>query len=285
MIRFLSTPSVLLVVALLIGLSAAGPAQAQSVYEGPIDHSDRVSIEWTRPSLDDNGVYGYFTSTLFVSGQFSVSETVQIVGELPFSYASAEAGNVEESSFKLANPYVGLDWRNGEKSFLELGLVLPAIDQASFADLAGPGAIAISFLTNLDRPEYFIPDFLSVRALQNLVIENDDQTVQARLRIGPVLAINTGDSGFSDDTELLSNIDAFVWYVDDRFEIGGGFTNDFVLTDEGSAADRSQSTVGAAAFFTFDQIEPGLSLRVPLDEDASELLNYTFGLTARIPLN
>jgi hypothetical protein len=192
---------------------------------------------------------------------------------------------VEESSFKLANPYVGLDWRNGEKSFLELGLVLPAIDQASFADLAGPGAIAISFLTNLDRPEYFIPDFLSVRALQNLVIENDDQTVQARLRIGPVLAINTGDSGFSDDTELLSNIDAFVWYVDDRFEIGGGFTNDFVLTDEGSAADRSQSTVGAAAFFTFDQIEPGLSLRVPLDEDASELLNYTFGLTARIPLN
>jgi len=58
----------------------------------------------------------------------------------------------------------------------------------------------------------------------------------------------------------------------------GGLNGLTMVTAEGNSSENSYHQFGITANFGSGTIRPGISLRVPLDEDFKEVLDSTFGL-------
>jgi len=291
----MSIRSTLCTLALLALLAV--PAQAQSVFDGPGRAGDRVSVEWVKPSFDvgDENPFTFFTSSLFLSGRFGVGETGRIVVELPISHAGIDdefAGSGDDSDTQIGNPYLGFELRPNPEFLLEAGLRLPVVDSEDYSLFSEDvQSAAFGFLSNPNRPFAFAPDLLTIHALGNYVgSPGNDPAFELRLRGGPVVAIRTndddallGDAG--DDADLYAFLDAFGWYVGEQFDFGAGLSSRIIVTEGGSFSDKNISEFGLSAIAKLEGIEPGLTFKVPLDEDISDVVNYTFGITVRAPLN
>jgi len=76
------------------------------------------------------------------------------------------------------------------------------------------------------------------------------------------------------------------WYDGDPLRVGvglGGRTN-LNADEEESFGERSIYFLGAALQAQFERVRPGLTLRVPLSEEPSEVLDYALGLSLTVDL-
>lgn len=284
------SPRSICITVLLLGMIGliSGRTHAQSIYDAPARSGDHVTVQWSKPSLEGDG-FTFITSSLFLSGQFEVADDVRLVGEIPVGVAQYDdtlPADEQSASVDIGNPYLGIEYAGGESYMLEAGVRLPVLSSDALNPFRNASGARVGLLTQQNRLFAFSPDFITLHALNNVIVEPDNSSLEFQFRAGPVAAISTDNDEFSGmDSELLSNLGLSAWLTEEKVELGVGLTNWYVLSEEGDAASRSYTDVGLSIFGRFDSIEPGLSLRAPLDDQASEISPFSVSVMVRVPID
>jgi hypothetical protein len=112
----------------------------------------------------------------------------------------------------------------------------------------------------VDRWEAFQPDILSIHGAVNYR-SRTTPGLGLRLRLAPVLWIDTGDA--------LSKVSA-----------GAGFSGRLLATEgDLDFGERTFHQLGMFANLLLGRFQPGAQLRIPLDEDLSDLINPSVSLS------
>ncbi|MEO6462490.1 MAG: hypothetical protein ABIP29_05390 [Candidatus Eisenbacteria bacterium] len=261
---------------LLVALGGLAPAAcAQSIW------LDRVSprtihLEGAKPFLEGDRD-GFFTTTWFLSTRLPLGERLAFVGELPFATAKTAFdlptfGLFEASSSAIGNPYLGIETRpaSGRGSRFELGVRLPAASDNEFATATGAA-------TDVDRWEAFFPDIIVLRSTFHW---RDDVVGKPGIdvRLGPALWLADGLGG---NAEIFAHYGLQFLYHGTEARAGAGIGGRWLLTGGGDLGASSVHQVEAAADFLPGRVRPGVTLRIPLEDNGIDL---ALGLTLNVVL-
>ena len=267
-----------LAAAVLLMLVPVPAAQAQSIWTPRFDRGS-VSVEVYKPSFDNDADLTFASSLWFVTARVPAASGVFVVGDLSYSHISYSyiGFKDDESSSTIGNPYVGVEFhRTGDDLSFELGTRLPLVDDkewtASFYGIYG----------DLSRWEAWAQDILPV-SLMTHVEARDERGFGIRVDGGPILWIATGDR---EDTELFVLLSFQGIYTGEDAGVSAGIVSRAILTNENhDGAESTFHEFGVSAAFRFGHVWPGFQFRIPLDEDLTEVMDYTFGLQMNFPLN
>jgi len=260
------------------------------------DRSNSLAIEILKPDFESGfGAFGFglvdydfLSSAMFLSGRFSMGDNLVFVGEFSFVYAKVNVINFNfstgetfdgqsDSETTIGNPYLGVEFSKPNSTiFTELGLRLPITPDNKF--VAGEFGV----LSDFDRFEAFTPDILTLTIKINSRRKSASKVV-TRLRGGPTLFLNT--SGNGGDTEMFFDYSAQVGYEGEKVNILCGLTGRLLVSeDDLNFGQRTFHQITLAASLNSGQLQPGVLLRFPLDDDLQRIINYVFGLTLGIQL-
>jgi hypothetical protein len=245
-------------------------------------HDKTIALEILKPSFDDRTFIKntkFVTSALFLSLRLPLSENLHFVGELPFANGGFDFDGESESESTIGNPYLGLEI-SGQNSpvFAELGIRAPLAKEENFGTLIG---VLTDFV---DRAEAFTPDMVSITAMANYRYKNPSGFV-TRLRGGPAFWVNTDKQEFEDDTELFLLYSMQAGYESEQVSIGGGFTGRWLLTEKDlTFGEQTFHQLAFAASAGLGNLRPGIQIRLPLDDDFKEVVDFVFGVNLGIQL-
>ncbi len=251
---------------------AAGAGRGQDIWLRP-EATSYLSVEFLKPDFDQESFTSFVTGVIYLSAKYVISERVAVVGEVPFSRVGFDDG-FGDSETLVANPYVGVELRNPSgPSFLEVGLRLPVASDDKFS------ATQVGFYTDADRFEAFLADVATVAIRVNYV-HTGPSGLLARLRIGPSFWVDTGET--LADNEVFVDYSAQLGYEGGAMRWLGGLTGRWFATGEGDFGNRSFHQFGAALAVKLGQVEPGVQVRVPLDEDLSDIIDFVVGFNLTV---
>ena len=183
----------------------------------------------------------------------------------------------DDSENTLGNPYFGIELHgNNSPLYGEIGVRLPLAPDTD----ENEAAIVGLFTELVDRAEAFISDAIPISGAINYRHKNPTGFV-LRLRGGSALWIETGEG---DETELFLLYSVQAGYESSKFNFIGGFTGRWWLNEDGDFGERTFHQLGLAANVAFGVARPGISFRVPLDEDMTDILDIVYGLTLSLNL-
>jgi len=255
-------------VALAVG-ALASTATAQSLWMAR-DGEQTLMLEVLKPELSGFD-QELFSAAFFLSGRGAVSPRISVVGELPFvrhQSAYQYFGPFDVSSSMIGNPYAGLELQLASgPAFLELGVRPPlAADDEALATRTGN-------VSDVTRWEAFTPERFAILAAFN-IREVTPSKIAFRLRVGPTLALPTGNNNPSE-TILYAVYSFQVGYQGSKARVGAGMSGRSQITQELDRAlfgfggvnmgERSLSQFELHADFLPGRVRPGLDLHVPLD--------------------
>ena len=245
-----------LVLALLAACTGFVPAaSAQSAWlDREVPKS--IHLELAKPQLsgiDD----GFFTFAGFLTARLPAGEKLAFVGELPMATVSVDEGIFgEESSTVIGNVYLGIETRHPEGGWFELGVRPPTAGEE-------PAAL-FGVITDADRWEAFFPNAVYIRAAGHWRNPPRDGGVGVDLHVAPVVWIPE-EGG---DTEMFMTYGAQALLASPTARGGVGLSGRWLATeDDGDFGQRSTHQLTAAFDFLRGDVRPGVTLRVPLDED------------------
>jgi hypothetical protein len=257
-----------------LALTAATAAPAQTIWT-PIEHQLSVNVEALHPrfKLARDADVSALSGAVFLTGVLPVSPHGMIVIELPFARSSVAVAVAGESSSNSAfgNPYIGLQVGAGTsaRGFVgELGVRPPIVGDND----AGAGSIGA--WTDLDRLEAFTNKLTTLSGAANIYARGP--RTRGRLRLGlteQFFGQDVVDYETILDYGVLGSVDV------DRLRLGAALTGRYPLTESGSFGDRAFHHAAASASMSFEQLRPGLFVRVPFDSDIREVVQSTFGIT------
>lgn len=269
------------VVALLMALGGLAPAaRAQSIW---LDRTEpkAVHLEIAKPLFGGAPGVGFFTVAGFFSTRLPLGERLSFVGELPlatFSFDSPSLFVDDETSTTIGNPYLGIQTRAGGETggWLEFGVRVPLASDDESATISGGAA-------DIDRWEAFLPNTFVVRAAGHWRDDPRRDGVGADFRVAPTLWIS---DDFADDVELFSTYGVQVLFHNEEARAGFGLTGRWLLTDDSAVALNSTHQFEAAIDFLRGDVRPGMTLRIPLDDDGffGSSVDAVFGLTLNFVL-
>jgi hypothetical protein len=261
-------------------------SEAQTIFND-FGHDKTISIEFLKPAIDYPfmGVVNtsFLTSAIYLSAHLPLGGNIFFVGELPFALASVEYFNNnpgrfiinrEKSGNTIGDPYLGLELRGNNESGLvgEFGLRIPL---ASDESIASPVGILTDFV---DRAEAFASNALSINALVNY-IHKDTPGLFYRIRGGPLLRLRTAITASDNElVELLLLYGTMVGYNGKKVRFLGGVNGRFLLSEGGSFGERTAHQSGVSVNFGAGSVRPGFNIRIPLDKEYSEILNFAIGI-------
>ncbi|RMI26772.1 MAG: hypothetical protein D6681_00865 [Calditrichaeota bacterium] len=261
-------------VLLLVGMWLAGfPLLSQTIFHD-YGRESAISVEIIRPEWSGEDNANLITSAIFFTAHAPLGETLFFVGELPVAHAGFSSDFGEGiSSTNVGNPYVGLEYRPTDNlTFWEMGIRLPLASEESEATFVG------FFSDPTEREEAFTPDFLTISGMAN-VVSKDTLGAMFRVRLGPSLAINTDKGEFEDATELFLIYSAMAGYRGEAVRAGIAFIGRWWTTGEGEDfGENSLHQLGLFANVGSGSVRPGLSVRIPLDKDFRDTLDFMLGL-------
>ncbi len=245
------------------------PLLAQPVWLGLGDKTF-IAVEALKPNFEGDVDLSFASAGYFISGRFSVGETITFVGELPIAHGSIDNQFFNESETAIGNPYLGLEFRRpGANTFIEFGGRLPvAPDDKFLASFVGLSA-------DLDRLEGFVPDLLTITGKINFVKENESN-VRFRLRGGPTAWIPTGDG---DETEFLFDYGAIVGFEGSQIIIVGGVTGRMIVSESDlDFGERTFHQLTISAMIDLGAFIPGVQIRFPLDDELQGAIDNVIGI-------
>ena len=239
--------------------------------------SDRaIFVEFLKPEFEGADNADFLTSDIFLSGRFPITSVVAVEAEMPFSRYGTDDGAVERSQSAIGNPYLGARIR-GSALTTRVGVRLPV---ASGDDGT---ALTSGRLTDYDRFEAFLPDVFSVNASFAGPTQLSESFV-LNMGGGPALLLFTEDTG-GDDSEIYAQYFLVPQYNGQMVTVKAGVTGRALMTESDlNFGERSSHQVGMAAALNYGTVRPGLHLRIPLDEDLSEDIDYVLGVNATVVL-
>jgi hypothetical protein len=246
-------------------------------------HEKTIVLEIQKPDFDGEDQTTFMTTSWFLYGRFPLSTNVNMVAEIPFSHYKLDAETYyfmeNEGQSAFGNPYVGFEFYNEKKTvFGEIGLRLPMTPKED-ASLAQSSGAVTEFV---ERTEAFARDVLPVSVLINYM-KTEDSGLMFRLRGGPIVWLATGNR---NDTEWFVVYSIQGGYHSEKFNILAGLSGRwFVSAEDAAFSEATFHQFGIAATVDLGTFQPGLMLKLPLDEDLSDTIDLTFGLTLGFILN
>jgi hypothetical protein len=259
-------------------IAAGHPAQAQTTLLAPAPETG-VWLEAARPHFKDLDVT-IPTSIWYLGGRMAVNERLNLVADVPFSYAGfdddPDFGNRTNSV--LGNPYIGVEYLAVPRLTAEFGVRAPitTADGTSFADVIG-------FLGEPQRGEAFLEDAVPVSGA--LTFEQPfDNGAAIRARAGVTAAFYTGDDD-DEETSTFADYGLFGNYSLGLARVGAGISGRWnISADDGSFSDNSLHQLAFTVDAPIGRVRPGLSLRLPLDSTHRDIVDYSIGAYLQVPL-
>lgn len=257
-------------------LAGAGTAAAQAPWLGT-DRSPRLAAEAFKPRFDAQDHLRASSSALFLSGRIQAGDAVSVVVEAPVAFGGYKLDN--DGSVQVGNPYVGVELgRSRSPVWVELGGRVPLVGRDPNS------AVEVGILSDIDRFSAFLPQTAALSGALDFGMK-DRSGLGFRARFGPELLVNTASNNEGDDTETFVNYGAQAFWVqgplDLRLHVGGLYA---ATAESGDFGERSMHQLGLAGSYLLGGVRPGISLRLPLDHDLTETLDYVLGITLEVPL-
>ena len=246
------------------GLAHPSRAQVFQPWGAQVDRS--VSLDLLRPSFDGGGTSA-LTTINQLGFRWSVGKIV-LVAEAPFVYAKADGA--PSGALLIGNPFLGVATRASSRFIGEFG-VRPPI--ASVSTLEDALAAFVGVIGDFADFEAYGEDLLTVRATAGYHFLSP-QHYGLRLAARPALVAPTSGG----DAELFLDYGIQGGYETERASVGMVFSGRAILTESGSIGERTVHELGLGATMTAGRLRPGALIRVPLDADLSDALNYSIGL-------
>ena len=267
---------VLICVGVLL-ISGSVTAQNYWMYPGG-DKS--ISVEMFKPKFDNGDDFNLLTTVWFLSGKFKAADRLSIVVEVPVSNLDTDNIFMEDET-SVGNPYIGIEARSAsggdsQAAVGRVGVRLPLASDDKW------DAASLGLYTAFDRFEAFFPDVLTINASGGYQ-RTTASGLNYELNVGGELMIPTEDGG---DSELYIDYNAAFWVPFEKLSLGGGFTGRLIATEgDLDFGERTVHQLGLAGNYDAGSLKPGVHLRLPLDEDLTDILDFVYGfsLTYNIP--
>jgi hypothetical protein len=255
----------------VIVLALCTSAVAQPLWVDRTD-SPSVSLEFLRPNLDGDADLAALSAVWTLSGRTRVNDVWSFVGAVPYSHFDIENA---QASTSIGNIYVGAEAHHPDADiFAEIGLRLPTAQEDE------AGALAAGQLTDLvDRMEAFVSDAVPVTLAFNYR-RQDEAGFISRVRAGMSLWAPVGDR---DDEEAFLVYGGQVGYSPASVRVLAGVTGRWILTeDTDGIAEATFHQLGVTGGPSFGRFHPALHLRMPLDEDLLDVVDFVWGLSVTV---
>lgn len=260
-------PALRISAAATAALLAAAPAAGQSLWTG-LERPQGILLELHHPELAGRA-FGALSGVGFAGARLATSERLAFVADLPFAYADREGA----SDFAVGSPYLGIETRRDGGAFFEAGVRLPTAS-------AEAGAFVGAATEIVDRPGAFSSEAFVVSAAGTWGGVSTTGVLH-RVRVGPRFLIPE-DGG---DVEVLIDYGGVIGFETARWGVEGGLNGWAVVTED--VDGLGEATVHQAGVQAYRRWSGGrrlgLLFRVPLDEDASDLTDFSVGLVATLP--
>ena len=256
----------------VLGLS--GPAAAQEMWLGPT-HGGSLAIEVAHVHFSDPDLgpaQSSASAAVFLTARIPLWQRTALVIELPAARGSFSSWDETMSDFAIGNPYVGVEGgQSGTKWFGEAGVRLPIMSETKIA------SALVGMASDLDRMEAFLPDVAAVSAYLN-GRSGGATGFRIRMRVGPLLDIPTR-SGMGD-AELFGAYALQVGVASKGVEIFTGVTGRMLITQD--ASNQLTDQFVSSLHLNLGRVEPGVDIRVPLDNGQPDLIGSVFGVSLRM---
>jgi hypothetical protein len=233
---------------------------------------------------------GILNSVGFVGVRYQISNDMAVFWELPFANQDVDDEPrpidilssyeywmffYQESQFMIGNPLFGVEHSiAGPSFFVRASFRLPIASEEKL------DALALGWMTSYDRWEAFLPKVSTLKLDVGWRESEPTTPLVAQLTLGSVAMVP--DEG---DTELLADYSAFVGLNAGCFEGGGFFGGRFIMTeDPGEFSERFVNFCGLTSRLKLGAIEPGVHVRLNLDDDLNDLVDYTYGFSLAVPI-
>jgi hypothetical protein len=282
-----SVPAALAAMLTLVTLAALAPAAvAQSIW------LDRVSpktmhLEIAKPLYDLGDVEtDFLTANWSLTGRFPIGTALHIVGELPYAHIALDDGFEESSNSTVGNLYAGIETHpaGGTGAWLEAGVRVPTASEPddSFSDDDDAGlATAAGTFVDVDRWEAY--GLATDAFIFHTAVHGRTDPV-GKIGVDVRLAPNLWFGGdLADGTELFLVFGAQVLYHGTSVRAGAGITGRTLVTEDGGGPPAHQ--VEAAVDVLSGRVRPGMTLRVPINEDNFFEKDAVIGLSLNVLLD
>lgn len=245
--------------------------QGQSGWVDSDEYKSKVGLELMIPSFDDMLGSEFPTSALLIYTQISLSEKAGLKINVPISHFSSSFADMSETG--IGNPYLGIIFYDINPDLdLDLGLRLPLASEDNFG--LTTGALIENYNLGIYSPETF-----SVTSNLKYCWKEESGLI-IKMGGGPDV-IKPKDQ----DTELLANYYGQVLYGPDDFMVGIGITGLVIVTESDlSFSERSIHDLGITGSIDFNSVQTGAYLRITLDDDLNDEINFVLGLNLTVLL-
>lgn len=272
-------PSVfgVLLTAVLVSQMLISTLSAQSIWTNPQHGDSYLAVEVLRPEFEGEDNVHSLSTAWFITGKFQIFERARLVAEIPLAYAKFDDSFSNDSEFAIAAPYIGFEIsRQGSSTFAEIGARLPTAPDDKF------NALSLGLYADVDRFEAFLPDVLTIVGRINHFSTNS-ASLGLRVRVGPTVLINT-EGGGGDDAEFLLDYGGQIGHFGNHLMLMAGVTGRLILSQDGNFGEKSFHQLGGSLILILGNLQPGIHIRLPLDEDLKDSLDFIAGLQLGIAL-
>lgn len=264
--------------ALLLAALAYVPAATAQSFLHENEPTTEVSLEWIKPFFSDADGLSFFSSVAHVTARVAFTPRFTLVGSIPIAHLGieAEVGDVNLSETNPGNGYLGFQYYGAANTWrVGAGARLPlAADDAS--------ALGIGFLADYDHLEAYVPDLLTISA-EGAAFYGANTGLRLETMLRPALLFFTGEG--EADNEVFIHYGARAWYTIAPVHVGLGLSGVMVLTEaELSFSERNVPHATLYLAGDVNNLRPGVFLRLPLDEEISEDVDFIVGVGLSIML-
>lgn len=253
--------------------AASGSAQQSFIAQ---DFGRTVGLELVLPNYEPDEI-GSLTGAAYLSGGVPVGRSSRLIIELPVAHFDPSFDGFEGATSRFGNPYLGLEIGGAAPVSGRIGVRAPLASSGDFEDGV---PLELALLGDFDRFEAFVPRLVTVGAIVQARHSTPNGFV-VRAIIGPDFMIST-DGG---DPELFGRYGAETGYERNGSAVLAGFTGRIIVTEGG--ASLGQRTVHQLTFsgsHRFGSVRPQVSVRLPLDSDLGDMVNYALGFAIKVDI-
>lgn len=254
-------------------LALPGAAHAQWPFVSPAPGAE-ISVEFVHPGYTGiiGEVTGFTTGQALLGVAFPLGRQMRLVAELPASHVDADGYDGVATS--VGNPYVGIEIGGGGVMGGRIGVRAPLAS----SDFGHSGAQELAIFGDYTRFEAYVPRLVTVGGVMQATYRQPSGLMAGALA-GSDLMVST-EGG---DPELVGTYGLRAGYERRSSSATVALIGRVLLT-EGDLDNTAVDQVTFAASHAFGRFRPGVSVRVPLDVDLSEVMDYAVGVSLRVGL-
>lgn len=272
-------------VALITIFTQAG--YTQSIWHNSYANEYQISVEWIKPNFDTNGFddndkITFFSSVLFISGQYSITERVTLFADLPLSHWEFKDGDgidTQAPHTALGNIYLGGGYKfpkihDSLFPSLEIGIRVPTMAEPDFPDKRG---YISGNASSPDKREAFTDEMIPLQAFINIDYQVN-QVALLRIRGGASYWIADEEAFFDNQFYLAQSIQAH--FVTEQFGGYLGITGKYNVAKENALfANDDVTQVKIGLNKKINTFVGELFIRVPLENIG--IAQNVFGIQLR----